>query len=665
MRGTAGGRAQPAGSLNTIGGASALEANPNNIGGARNSGGITAPAAPGTGLSVQQQSVQMNSLPAGVQTTLGGFSADGALGSVTAVPGQAGTFRATVTQNGRPMEITVGPNGQILSRTPITGSQSTAANPAANVQAGIPLTSLPPGLQNSIQSQLNGAQVQSISRDDLANGSVLRVTALQNGVPTEMRFGANGQLLSATPLGGTATSPFVATGAAIPGSAVVMDALPTAIQEAVRAQLSGAEANRIMQQRTATGVNYMVSYDQNGRPMTMIVGPDGRIISNGPANVGAAGATATGTATADRTTNATRDVSMTLDELPDTVENVLKQTAPYAEVRTVTREQRVSGDVYVVAVREGDRAGEITVDADGRIIEDTRRDLSALTARPAPTGAEKPAGMPYESLPVAIQNAVKAYAAASDIRAITLGLDTDGRTVFDVVFYRDGRRDRMIIRKDGTLVRIEENVSPATEYASAKASVIAIGDLPPEVQGTIRRQTDTVVVDEIGTKEVGNQTVYSVRWKTNGAPMELLVSKDGHVIEREAPAESESADKPIAAPLDPKEPAVVKVVDDSPENIGSTQSAGAAASNERGVSVNLEDNSTAPAPSAVKLSDAPEPVQNTAKKIAGSGTINSISPKLEDSGMVYEVRYLENGQSRTVQIDRTGKVLPQNTDSQP
>ena len=47
----------------------------------------------------------MNTLPTGVQNTLGSFAANGQLGSVTAVPGQPGTFRATVTQNGVPMEI--------------------------------------------------------------------------------------------------------------------------------------------------------------------------------------------------------------------------------------------------------------------------------------------------------------------------------------------------------------------------------------------------------------------------------------------------------------------------------------------------------------------------------------------------------------------------------
>jgi uncharacterized membrane protein YkoI len=590
--------------VNTIGGASALEARPNNVG--ANGAGITAPAAPGTVQGVQgsANSAQMNTLPSGVQNTLGGFAANGQLGSVTAVPGQPGTFRATVTQNGVPMEITVGANGQILSRTPVTGTPGTAPNSGAvNAQTTTPVNGVAAGNAN-------------------------------------------------------ANTPFVASGALLPPTAVVLDQLPSTIRDAIQNQLGNAEASRIMQQRTPTGVNYLVSYDENGRPMTLVVGPDGRILSNGPATVSTASSRTERTAT-----NATREVTMTLDELPSNIEDELKKTAPYAEVRTVKREQRVGGDVYVISVREGDRAGDIVIDANGKIIRDTRRDLSLLTG-PAPKLEDKPEGMPYDTLPVAIQNAVKAYASASDIRSITLGLDTDGRTVYDIVFYRDGRRDRMIVAKSGDLKRIEENVPAVFELASTKPAVLAVGDLPQQVQDTIRRQTDNVQIKEIGTKEVANQTVYSVRWETNGAPVELLVSRDGTVIQPEGSTDGERADAPRIAQLDREEAAVVKVVDDTPGTQRATENIGAAAPTERGVSVTADVNA-GESRSEVKLSDAPAAVQDTAKKIAGSGTIQSISPKLEGATMVYEVRYLDNGESRIVEIDRSGKVRPESTTSQP
>jgi hypothetical protein len=350
----------------------------------------------------------------------------------------------------------------------------------------------------------------------------------------------------------------------------------------------------------------------------------------------------------------------------------LKQVAPYAEVRTISREQRVGGDVYVVSVRDGDRAGEISIDSDGKVIRDTRRDLSALTPSTRVATEEKPEGMPYDTLPVAIQNAVKAYASASNIRSITLGLDRDGRTIYDVIFYRDGRRDRMIVGKDGTLKRIEENVSSALELASSKPPVLAIGDLPQEVQDTVRRQTDNVRVKEINTKQVANETVYQVLYETNGAPVELLVDNNGEIVLPEGRSDTETADSPTPAGIDREERDPARVVDatrpstsiDTIPDAGDTRvdvAAGAAAARERGVSAELSA-STAPsanAASKMNLKDTPEPVQTAAKRIAGNGAIESVTPRISAGGVTYEVSYMENGKLRTVTLDRDGVVQKQ------
>lgn len=690
--GAGAGRAVPSGSLNTVGASSVIQGNPNNAARDLSRGGIPAnpTTTPATAISPATSPaaapVQFNTLPGTVQNTLQGFSANGSLGSVTAVPGQAGTFRASVVQNGVPTELTIAPNGRIISQVPITGSPAstpTAANPAvANAQAGVPLTSLPPALANSIQSQLGGSQVQSISRDDLANGPVFRVTTTQNGVPTEMRFAANGTLLSATPLTGAATSAFVPGSTVVPGGALVMNDLPNSVQDAVRGQLGNIEASRIMQQGGANGVNYVVSYLQDGRPMVMVVGPDGRILRNGPAaaNVGVAATTTSGTATS--ASEAAKKTTIKQDELPDDVENALKQKAPNAEVRTISREQRVGGDVYVIAVRDGDRSGEIEIDAKGKVLRDTRRDVTTLTpSAPLRVPQEKQEGIPYDQVPVAIQNAIKAYATASDIRSIQLGLDRDGKTIFDVVFYRDGRRDRMIVSKQGRLIRIEQDVSPVFELASNKPAVLAIGDLPQKVQDTIQRQTDTVVVKDIKTKDVGGETVYQVNYdNTNGAPTQLLVSQSGEVILPQGDRQNERAGAPLTADVDKAEPDPVRIVDatKSEPNTAASASAtafGAAAASERSNgagSISTTTTTTPPSvatePAAVaevKLSDTPQPVQDTIKTMSGSGSVERITPRLGDTGITYEVHFMEGGKPRTVILDRNGAVQNQKEVSAP
>src|SRR6185503_2796472 len=108
------------------------------------------------------------------------------------------------------------------------------------------------------------------------------------------------------------------------------------------------------------------------------------------------------------------------------------------------------------SLRGDNTVGELTIGADGKILSDTRRNYAELSVPKVDLDDERVTGIPFSTVPVAIQNAVKAYATASDIRSITLGNDKDGKPVYDVVFYRDGRRDRMIVAKDGTLRRIEQ-----------------------------------------------------------------------------------------------------------------------------------------------------------------------------------------------------------------
>ena len=70
---------------------------------------------------------------------------------------------------------------------------------------------------------------------------------MQNGVPTEMRFAANGTLLGSTPLNGAITSAFTpTTGAVLPGTSVVMSDLPAGVQSAIRSQIGNGRLSQIM-----------------------------------------------------------------------------------------------------------------------------------------------------------------------------------------------------------------------------------------------------------------------------------------------------------------------------------------------------------------------------------------------------------------------------------
>jgi hypothetical protein len=666
-----------------IGGANIITTPQNTIGGSPSGNTFISPPStlpptatlPGGGVAANQQALAVTSLPAPVQTALRNVTTAGQVGSVSQIQGVNGPiYSAQVTENGVPVELQISQTGQIISRTPVSTSMAnTAAGNLANTQAGLPLSSLPAPVQSSIQSQLGAnGQVQTISRDDLANGTVFRVTSMQNGVPTESRFGANGTFLGSTALNnGALTSPFVPTAAGVlPGSAVVLSDLPTAAQSAIRDQLgTGHAPTQLTQIQGTNGLMYAVSYDRNGRPMVMTVGPDGRIISNNPiTSVGSAATRTSGSGAGTNApaghTNASNRTSLNLKDLPDAVQQTLKEQARYAEIRSITREQRVGGDVYTVAVRGDNNVGDLVINADGKVLSDNRRNYAELSVPKVTVDDEQVTGIPFNTTPLAIQNAVKAYATASDIRSIALTNDRDGKPVYDVVFYRDGQRDQMFVLKDGTVRRVERNVSPAVELPNPnKASVIAIGDLPQPVRDTIRRQTEGVMVKDIKSKQLDGNTVYQVHYQTNGAPVELLVGTDGRVVLPEGSLARESAGAPLQAPIRRDELSSAKVVNAN-DNVVASVNSGRAATSERAtvrssaseVATNSSGAIEHPA-TKVNISDVPAPVQNAAKKLAGTATIDSITPKLSDAGVTYEIAFMQNGARRSVMVNKDGVVI--------
>jgi len=667
----------------------------NNIGGALNNGGIAAPApntAAGANSTLQGAAVgagttvNFGTLPTVVQSSLQNFAANGSLGTVSQQSTANGVvYTATVTQNGTPMQMQISPNGQIISTTPIAGSQSIAGvtgNTAgvgalSTAGAGLPLSTLPANLQQSILSQVGGAgAIQTISRDDLANGSVYRVTAMQNGLPTEFQFAANGTLVSSTPVNGAATSAFTPNAAGQLGTGVVFDTLPANLQNAIRTATGNSQITGLTSQRTPNGMNYVVSYDQNGQPMRMLVGANGQVIRREPLNaVGRAGGTVTGSATnAPSATSTNKPTAMKLDDLPDEVQTTLKNQAPNADIRFINKEERAGGDAYVVGLRTRDRFAQLEINSKGTVIYDSRT-VPVVAVGKQNASDENDQSLEFTSLPVAIQNAITAYATASNVRNVTLGTDRDGKTVYNVVYYSDGRRDRMLVGKEGDLVRIDRDVAPASELgAKDKTPLIAVGDLPQVVQDTIRRQTDNVRIQNIDTKQVGDQTVYAVDYQTNGSPIQLLVSTDGTMVYPIGASNSKSdRAEPLPAPVPKTERDPVRTVDVTPTNADvptastSASASGVSATTEHGTSASVDSNftskksnsadSAAPSSQSVTLSDVPVAVQTAAKKVAGNGTIESINPKLQDSAVVYEVTYEENGTKQTTQVNKDGSVV--------
>ena len=633
--------------------------------GAIAAGGPTAAAAPGAA----QQPVTFNALPAQVQTSLRTQLGATVPTSITQqMTPNGAVYTVMTTQNGQPIQLQVAPNGQVIgiNRNPAAlagttgptglgtapgtlGAGNAAVNPTTqsglgNVGAGMPLSTLPAQVQAGIRSQLGNAQVQTISQDQLADGSVFRVTAVQNGVPVEYQFAANGTLLGRNQLAaGTATSAFVpGVVGTLPGTQVVLDDVPENIQNAIRDELGETQASQIRVQETPTGNIYWVAYTQDGRPMRMRVNEDGTV------RTGVVG----GNATAEAQRN--EPARITLEELPEEVHATLEAEAPLADIVSIQREQRPTGEVYRISFHQSDRFTVMTIDAQGEIIRDSRNVpmIAVGETQQRPFG-EDASAYRYERLPAAVKTAVKAYAAEGDIRTINLTRYRND-TVFSVVFMRDARRDRMLVSKAGDVLKIEEDVSPALAPAVTGDVELAIGDLPPAVRDTIRRQTDQVMVDEIKMDTLGEQTVYRVSYRTNNTPVDLFVGTDGAIV---LPIGNlEGAGSSLPAPIPVEEESPVRTIDVAGTRDSKPEAAGLPARRETGEENEPPSEAPIKEPSSVNLKDVPLEVQKAAKKLAGNAVIKSIAPKLEAGKVVYAVTYKQAGSERTVDITKEGQL---------
>src|SRR5690606_30175469 len=145
-------------------------------------------------------------------------------------------------------------------------------------------------------------------------------------------------------------------------------------QAAIRSGLGTANPTQITQLQGTNGVVYTVQYDVNGRPMLMTLTGDGQVVNNVPITTQrTAGANRASNSASDRgnagatQTGRSRETALKAEDLPAEVQNALKREARHAEVRSITREDRVGGEIYVIGLRGENSAGQLTIDSEGTI----------------------------------------------------------------------------------------------------------------------------------------------------------------------------------------------------------------------------------------------------------------------------------------------------------
>jgi len=144
-------------------------------------------------------------------------------------------------------------------------------------------------------------------------------------------------------------------------------ALPTAVQNTIRAQTGTAEIRDIDKEQRSIGTVYRISYATKDLYPPLFVAPDGSVIN--PDMTVAVGATH------DETTVEKGGAAggLHFGDLPVAVANVVEGTAPKEEILSVDKQLWGNRVVYIIGFRNETRHPRLYIESDGTILRDVHR----------------------------------------------------------------------------------------------------------------------------------------------------------------------------------------------------------------------------------------------------------------------------------------------------
>jgi uncharacterized membrane protein YkoI len=210
--------------------------------------------------------------------------------------------------------------------------------------------------------------------------------------------------------------------------------------------------------------------------------------------------------------------------------------------------------------------------------------------------------VPLTQAPEAVQKAIKEQSRGQVITEVER--DTaDGRTVYQVDFRREGIDRRVTFALDGTVLSRGTGVAAAVKDWFDIGPSLQLSQVPEPVQKTIREQQAGRTVGDIDKETWNGKTVFEVEFKEAGVNRHIYVDANGGLV-------------------------VSRPAGDNRNQMMGTQ-----------------------------LSETPQPVQGTVKRIAGSKQIEDVDIETRDGQTVYEVEIEQEGMNRHLQVAANGTVL--------
>jgi uncharacterized membrane protein YkoI len=123
-----------------------------------------------------------------------------------------------------------------------------------------------------------------------------------------------------------------------------------------------------------------------------------------------------------------------------------------------------------------------------------------------------------EDVPTAAQAVIQTHTSGGKIEKITCDKD-DGKHFYKVEYQKDGREFELEVDEDGKVMEMEE--------------ILAMEDLPPAVQATVKTETAGGKIKELALETEDGKTFYEVEFEKDGKEHKVKIAEDGTVLERE------------------------------------------------------------------------------------------------------------------------------------
>lgn len=123
-----------------------------------------------------------------------------------------------------------------------------------------------------------------------------------------------------------------------------------------------------------------------------------------------------------------------------------------------------------------------------------------------------------DKVPAAVQEAVKAYATAAEIKGIE-NSDVDGTKVIEFDVEKGGKTSEVAFRPDGKLFSTEESV--------------ALADVPEAVQKVIAKKSKGAKAETPDKVVQEGKTTYEVVIEKAGKKTEYTISPEGKIVDKE------------------------------------------------------------------------------------------------------------------------------------